>query len=248
VTPAILCLIVPLVIAGMIAIGIAAHRAEVRRREAFAAAAAQLGLQYDLNPDASWSARYGHFECFQRGHSRTLRHRMFGRLRGNGPVCSLGEFEFKETHGSGKNRRTVTYRFGFVIMASGYGQTPDMLIRREHFLDRVAGFLGFDDIDFESVEFSKRFMVKSSDKRFAYDLIDPAMMEFLLHEGTPNIDLGHGGFCLWYGHNARLEPAQLASLADWGLAFLERWPRVLVSGLTGGSRSAPPPPPPPPPS
>ncbi len=242
-TPALLCLIVPLIIAGMIAIGIAAHRAEVRRREAFAAAAAALGLQHDLTPDASWSARYGHFECFQRGHSRKLRHRMYGRLRGSGPVCSLGEFEFRETHGSGKNRRTVTYRFGFVIIESGYGQTPDMLIRREHFLDRVAGFLGFDDIDFESVEFSKRFMVKSSDKRFAYDLIDAGMMEFLLREGTPNIDLGHGGFCLWYGHNVRLEPAELASLADWGVAFLERWPRVLVANLTGRTPSSPLPPP-----
>ena len=47
-------------------------------------------------------------------------------------------------------------------------------------LDKITEFAGFNDIDFESAEFSRKFYVKSPDKRWAYDVIHPRMMEFLL--------------------------------------------------------------------
>lgn len=238
----IICLVAPLIIAVFIAAGVMAHRAERRRRELFAAVAARHGLAYDFESYGNWDDRFRHFECFQQGHSRRAFNILSGRLDGDGPPCWLGEYEYKETHGSGKNRRTVTYRFGFAIIDTGYPMMPDMLIRREHFLDKVAGFLGFDDIDFESVEFSKRYMVKCTDKRFAYDLIDPRMMEFLLADDTPNVDLGRGTICLWFGNRVRLEPEGLVALGRWGRAFVDRWPRVLRAALderhgrpTGGS-------------
>ncbi len=36
------------------------------------------------------------------------------------------------------------------------------------------------DIDFESAKFSKRYFVRADDKQFAYEVITPQMMEFLL--------------------------------------------------------------------
>lgn len=45
------------------------------------------------------------------------------------------------------------------------------------FLERL---FDSDDIDFESVEFNRRFYVRSSDRKWAYDIIHPRMMEFLL--------------------------------------------------------------------
>lgn len=228
---AFICLLLPVFIAVAIMVMIAAHKAEQRRRAAFQAAAAELGLHYDPSDQDDWDSRWPQFECFQRGHSRRAFNILSGQLGPGGPRCALGEYLFKETHGSGKNRRTVTYRFGFAIIDTGFAGIPDMLIRRESFFDKMASFLGFDDIDFESVEFSKRYMVKSTDKRFAYDLIDPQMMEFLLREGTPDIDLGRGAFCLWFGQNVRLDPPELVALGRWGLAFLERWPRVLRAEL-----------------
>jgi hypothetical protein len=59
---------------------------------------------------------------------------------------------------------------------------PPLAIRGETWLDKVAGFVGFDDIDFESEEFSRRYFVKSADKQFAYAVIHPQMMEWLLAE------------------------------------------------------------------
>jgi hypothetical protein len=251
------CLIAPLVIGILIAIGIAAYRAEQKRREEFMTAARENGLSYSPDERGDWDDRWPRFECFHRGHSRCAFNLMSGRLGGNGPECVTGEYRFKETHGSGKNRRTVTYTFGFAILNSAVSGTPDVLIRREHIFDKVAGFFGFDDIDFESAEFSRTFMVKSPDKRFAYDLIDAQMMEFLLLDGTPNIDIGADAVCLWYGQSNRLEPRALVELARWGEAFLGRWPRVVraqfgsqqedAAGRSTAEAPAPPPPPPQPP-
>lgn len=148
----------------------------------------------------------------------------------------LGEYEFKETHGSGKNRRTVTHQFGFLIVITRWHGMPDVQLRAENMLDKVAGFLGFDDIDFESAEFSRRFHVKSSDKRFAYDLIDPQMMEFLLGQKTPLIDLGDNAFVLSYGRSTRLGVDDYRSLLAWAREFLGHWPRVVVARLDEGVR------------
>ena len=42
--------------------------------------------------------------------------------------------------------------------------------------------MGFDDIDFESNEFSKRYSVKSKDKKFAYDFCNAQMIDYLLRQ------------------------------------------------------------------
>jgi hypothetical protein len=44
----------------------------------------------------------------------------------------------------------------------------------------LADFLGFDEIKFESAEFSREFHVKSADRKWAYDVLNPRAMEFLL--------------------------------------------------------------------
>ena len=53
-------------------------------------------------------------------------------------------------------------------------------IRAENFFDKVKGTFGFDDIDFESAEFSRKFWVTAKDKRWAYDVIHQETMELLL--------------------------------------------------------------------
>lgn len=56
---------------------------------------------------------------------------------------------------------------------------PHFFIRPENLFDKIAGFVGFDDINFESEAFSKRYHCKSDDRQFAYALIHPQMMEYL---------------------------------------------------------------------
>ncbi len=77
--------------------------------------------------------------------------------------------------------------------------------------------------------------MSSKDKRFAYDLIDPRMMEFLMAGAPPIIDLELGRICLTSG-TGRWEPAEFEQRAGWMVEFLERWPRHVVADLEAKAR------------
>jgi len=86
-----------------------------------------------------------------------------------------------ETHSTDSkgHRRTNHHHFSAVILASALPLKP-LFIRAEGFFDKLTEFVGFDDIDFESAEFSRKFYVKAKDRRWAYDVIHARTMEFLL--------------------------------------------------------------------
>jgi hypothetical protein len=150
---------------------------------------------------AGW-ARTNHFEfhatdCFNldrrfrgiaeigRGHDRYA----FEVLHRTAPIGTFlfrYHFETTETRtvtDAKGNTRTETYEQDhwrtYLIVELG-AEFPQFLIRREGFMDRIAGFVGFDDIDFESSEFSRRYFCKSADRRFAYALIHPQMIDWML--------------------------------------------------------------------
>jgi hypothetical protein len=148
-----------------------------------------------------------------------------------GDACRLriGDFRYKVTHSNGKTTSTTAYRFSYLIAHPPWA-TPALLVRPEGVFDKVAAAFGFDDIDFESVEFSKRFYVKSEDKRFAYDVLHPRMMEFLLAERPPMIDIESGALCVTDGSH-RWTPAQYEQKIAFVRRFCELWPRHLLQDL-----------------
>jgi hypothetical protein len=76
-------------------------------------------------------------------------------------------------------RRSMRRDFSAIILESGVPLKP-LSIRSEGASDRLAEFFGFDEIKFESAEFSRAFHVKSPDRKWAYDVLHPRAMEFLL--------------------------------------------------------------------
>ena len=66
-------------------------------------------------------------------------------------------------------------------------------IRAEHWGDKLVQAIGFDDIDFESAEFSRKFFVKSPDKRWAYDVIHQETMDYLLQAPDAAVEFGGVG-------------------------------------------------------
>jgi hypothetical protein len=212
-----------------------AHLHAKQRREAMAALAAELGWSYSAQKDHSHDEQYANFEIFRRGHDRAAYNTLTGRrtIEGRDFACRMGDFTYKVTTGSGKHRRTTTYNFSYLILHLPFARTdiPALLIRREGMFDKLAGAFGFDDIDFESAEFSRKFHVKSQDKRFAYDVIDPRMMEFLLGGETPTVDLEHGMCCLSDG-SSRWEPQRFKAMLDWAGAFFDHWPDHVVRSLS----------------
>src|SRR5688572_14601020 len=160
--------ILALLIGGAIAVGVLAHLANRKRQEELAALARELGWQFNPGKDKSHDEEYAHFEIFRRGHSRAAYNTLSGALviDGRRYPAKMGDFTYQVTQHTGKSTSTQTYRFSYLIVHLPFGQVPALLIRREGIFDKLAGALGFDDIDFESAEFSKKFHVKSDDKRF----------------------------------------------------------------------------------
>ena len=175
-------LIVPVVVAVVVAAIVYASKAAKNRREALAALASELGWRFDPARDTHHDDEYSHFGVFRQGHSRAAFNTLIGRLEiaGHPYEAKMGDFTYKVTQSTGKSTTTHTYHFSYAILHLPYVGVPDLLIRREGFFDKIAAAIGFDDIDFESAEFSRKFLVKSPDKRFAYDIIHQRMMEFLL--------------------------------------------------------------------
>jgi hypothetical protein len=205
--------------------------AQKKRREELGALAQELGWSFDPSSDASHDEQFAQFEIFSRGHSRSAYNTLTGRMRlleANCPV-TMGDFRYKVTSGSGKNRRTHTYRFSYVVAQLPF-HIPELIIRPEGVFDKLLGAFGFDDIDYESVEFSNRFYVKSSNKRFAYDVIDPRMMEFLLRSRPPMVGLEHDA-CFVSDGRSRWTAAHFKSTLAWLETFFQQWPRHVVDDV-----------------
>lgn len=218
----------------VVAIAVAAclgWRAEQQRRQQLVALAARLGLRIQFGDDPDHDDQYAQFEVFRRGHSRAAQNTMSGTLQLFGDDCRLrmGDFRYKVTHSNGKTTTTTTHRFSYLIAHPPW-VTLALLVRPEGVFDKLAAAFGFDDIDFESVEFSKRFFVKSEDKRFAYDVLHPRMMEFLLAERPPMIDIEGGALCIADG-TRRWTPAQYDQKIEFVRRFCALWPRHLLQGL-----------------
>jgi hypothetical protein len=210
------------------------YQRQKRRREALAALAREMGWQFSAAKDHDHDDEFAHFEIFRRGHSRYAYNTLSGSVEVDGhdyPV-KMGDFRYQVTTSNGKTTSTTTYRFSYAILGLPFANVPELLIRPEGMFDQLKGMLGFDDIDFESAEFSRRFFVKSSDKRFAYDVIDPRMMEFLLESNPPTVDIEHARICLCDG-SRQWTADEFKSQLRWVREFFDHWPDHVTSALQG---------------
>jgi hypothetical protein len=172
-----------------------AYHARQKRREAMARLAAELGLQY--YPDDAWgmAARYSHLDLFQHGSSRRASNILTGLVDGR----ELVAFDYQYTTGSGKNQTTHHYQAVILTMPITGAR---LMVRRESFLDRMASWVGWDDIDFESDEFSRRYHVACQDRKFAYDVFHARLIEYMLACGQAPMMEFNGPLLLVYenGH------------------------------------------------
>jgi hypothetical protein len=224
-----------LIIAGVALVCVLVYygaQAAKKRREDLGALATSMGWSFDPSSDTSHDEEYAHFEIFRNGHSRRAFNTLHGAMEVDGQrwAAKAGDFEYKVTSSDGKNTTTSTHHFSYLIVHLPFGEVPDLLIRREGIFDKIAGAFGFDDIDFESEEFSRRFHVKSPDKRFAYAVIHPRMMEFLLAEKPPMLDIEHGRCCLANG-SSHWKPEEFRANMDTLRGFFDLWPAHVVSDL-----------------
>ncbi len=198
--------------------------AAAERRKALSAWAHSRGMSFDPGKDRGMDERFRDFKALRRGHSRYARNIMRGTWKGLGVLA----FDYHYATGSGKNRRN--HNFSAVIVTAPLPLKP-LYIRREGFFDKLGDFFGAGDIDFESAEFSRRFYVKSPDRKWAYDVIHTRMMEHLMAGPDYGIQFDTRHVMVW--RQKRFSPAQLDQAAEFVRRMLELIPDYVVRQQSG---------------
>lgn len=212
-----------------------AKKQEEQRRIQLEAVATTLGFSFIAAEDSSRDEQFAQFSVFTQGRSRTAWNTMSGTrsFAAHELDVMMGDYRYTVDSGHGKNRRSTTHRLSYAATRLPHAETPSVVVRPENLFDKFVGMIGFDDIDFESVEFSKKFHVSSSDKRFAYDLIDPRMMEFLLADAPKLLDIESGWVLVLEG-TRRWKPSEFEATLQWLGAWFERWPTHVERSLAEG--------------
>ena len=229
-------LVIAAIILGVLVLGgiaaFYAHKAEQKRIAALRTIADARGWQFDQGSDHRHDEMYGCFGIFKQGHSRRAYNTITGAhtINGNPHPIKMGDYLYKVTSHNGKTTTTTTYRLSYLIIHLPYLTVPNLQIRPENFFDKIGAAIGFDDIDFESAEFSRKFLVKSTNKRFAYDVITPRMMEFLMASPKRSIDQQRGIICITNGVR-RWKPDEFMPQLAWISEFLDLWPDHVVREL-----------------
>ena len=192
-------LIAALIVAGVIYSAIAARK----RREAFAALAARLGLHYAPEKDRHLPTAFHFLGKLAQGSNRYAYNILSGEYSGRHVKVFDYHYETHSTDSKG-NHQTHHHHFSFFILRLERS-FPELNISREGIFSKVAQALGYDDIDFESHEFSRKFCVRSKDKKFAYDVCNAQMMEYLLANDDLNIEVENAALAIGFSHTLKPE-------------------------------------------
>lgn len=215
----------------LIAIGgaILSYRAAKKRQAALLLWSTQNGLSYDLSRDPSLERRFPLHKCLREGSKRYAENVMEGERNGRGLCAFDYHYETYSTNSKGQ-RQTHHHRFSAVVVDSGL-PLKSLFIRSEGFLDKITEFVGYDDIDFELTEFSDKFYVKAPDRKWAFEVLHQATMEFLLE--SPRFTLEMAGPWLMARRTGRFKPQQFSEALGVAEGILDRLPRYLLKQLKG---------------
>lgn len=198
-----------------------------RRRKELEAFARRVNFSF-MHDAADWVAdQFDGFTPFGQGRSR----RVSNLLEGERAGVRWEMFDYRYTTGSGKNRRTHHYGVVAARIALAFPRTT---IRPEGMFDKIASLAGFDDINFESEAFSRRYHVKSEDRRRIYDLVHPKMMEYLMSLPAMQWQLGPGLVLMVRG--GHYDPPELERVMGAVEGFLAHIPGYVRAELTGTPR------------
>lgn len=188
-------------------------------------ASAQIGLRFRAKKDKRLTPSLPGFGLFHKGHDRYASNVMSGRLDGRKTLA----FDYHYVTGQDGNRRR--YEFSAVVV-EGLVALEGLLIRPQRAADSVAGFFCFDDINFESAEFSREFFVGARDRRWAHDVIHPRMMEFLLEHRGFHIRLGDRHVIVY--STIRFAPSTFPRAIATAHGILDRLPKYVIAQQSEG--------------
>jgi hypothetical protein len=181
--------------------------AQRKRREGLLELAQRLNLDFDGGENVEIEPRFGFLKQLAQGDNRYATNVLSGNYQQNEILAFDYHYETHSTDSKG-HQQTQTHWFSFFILTLP-AVFPDLTIRRENFFLKVAEVFGYQDIKFESAEFSKAFCVRSPDKKFAYDVCNAKMMEYLLANRDLSIEIENEVIALAFSTRLSVEQFEM---------------------------------------
>ena len=172
----------------LIAIGAIYNSIQARKRqEGLIELSRRLNLSFDASEHYTFADAYSFLKELDKGDNRYATNIISGIYRQNQVVAFDYHYETQSTDGKG-HTQTQHHWLSFLILTLP-AMFPDLTIRREGFFTKIAEVFGYQAIKFESAEFSKTFCVRSPDKKFAYDVCNATMIEYLLANKDLSVEI-----------------------------------------------------------
>ncbi|MHC4958293.1 MAG: hypothetical protein ACYTGN_07940 [Planctomycetota bacterium] len=209
-------IIIPLIVAIAIVAIYASWLSNKKRREAMERLARAYNGKFHADDPYGLSERYRRrFDALTPGSNRYAYN-----------VVRCADFTLFDHHHQTSDGKNTHHHHRTFLLYKHDTDLGSVHIRPEHFGDKLAAFAGFDDIDFESAAFSKRYHVKSDDKKLAYGLFHPGMIEYFM--GMRDITLAASEHLVLATRGmGRLNPLRLRKLVKDVEGFVEHIPRYM---------------------
>jgi len=218
-------LVIALFVLIVVAIAIGGYLQVKRRRDALQALAERLGMTFSAAKRPDIAKQYAFLDALRKGSNRYAYNIVEGQYR-NYPVMYF-DFHYTTTSTDAKGRRQTHHHYCSIVMLLLEQSFPELRIYPETFFSRIGQMLGFKDISFESVEFSKAFVVRSKDRKFAFDICHPRMMEYLLNHRGLCLEIEQN--CLALEHNSLIGPEKIESQFDLLCELRALFPQYLFA-------------------
>ena len=205
------------------------HKREKERTAKLAAWAHASGMSFRPGQNSSFRDQFP-LASFQQGDGGRYAYNISHGERGGMQMIAGDYHYYTESTDSDGDTSTTHHHFSFALMRPDF-RLRNLTIRKEGIFDKLGAAFGFDDIDFESAEFSKRFHVKSDDRRWAYDVIHPRTMEFLMQEPGMRLECIPGALVVYTGK--RWTVPQFEHYASRATTFLDGIPEHAREGKPG---------------
>lgn len=201
------------------------YLAEKKRREALQLVAAKFGFSFSHEKDHGFARRFDFLNHLDDGSNRYAYNIMSGEV--DGRSAHIFDYHYETYSRDSKGRRQTNHHYFSIFTLQLPCDFPELVVKPEGFFSKVGAVLGFDDIDFESVEFSKRYDVRSSDKKFAYDFCNAQMIDYLLRQQKLIIEVEANVLSLTF--KGRLKPELIRSRYEQLLQIRSLMPNYLFN-------------------
>ena len=147
--------------------------------------AERLGLRCDAAPNYSLADDYSFLPYLAQGRNRYAFNVLSGNCRQSEVLAFDYHYETPEPDPHSEDAKSHFFLTPVLLLVPAY--FPELRITPENRASKIIEAFGGEDIQFESAEFSRVFRVRCRDKRLAYDICNPRVIEYLLDNRDLNL-------------------------------------------------------------